>query len=470
MRWFFTFMLLGFLGLAMGQKRLHVRDIHFVGNERTKMASIHRELDFRPGDSLFWHELPQVLGRNENRLLNTGLFYEVSLQWVGDSLLQVPTGDIWVYLKEYNLLSAGFAVELADRNFNIWLQEKNHLLDRLNFRLSSRLNNVDGKNQRIELVTQLGYTELIALSQQFPFINRDRTVGFSWFALASRNRELNYNTLAGKQAFQVDPGQFLFTRLSGGLAWHYRGHHVWRHRLELRFHQVEIADFVNDSLNKDFFLGEKMQRYEELNYFLTYENRDRIIYPTQGSFAEFFLNKRGVFLNQDVDLLFVGGEYQHYWLLGKKWSYKGILKGRLAVQRAFPGYFQYRALGERNNTLRGFELFVFEGLDYAYLKQSIRRQVLGTSINWFYWLPFSRYRHITLEVFAAANLDVGYVHEPFRRVDNALVNQWLAGGGLGLDFVLMGDKLIRLELSSNQKGLTGVYLHTKFGIHPRLTP
>ncbi len=455
---------------AQSHEKALISEITMKGNERTKNTSVLRELDIAPGDSIKIDELSVILGRNRNRLFNTGLFYDVSLSWLPDSSVSESRGDILILFKEYGLVSFGTRVELADRNFNIWWQEKNHLLDRLNFRLSSRLNNVDGKNQRIELVTQLGYTEQVALSQQIPFINKEKTLGLSWFVLASRNRELNYNTLLDKQVFQVDPGNFLFTRISGGLALHYRNQHIWRHRLDLRYHHLRINDYVNDTLNPDFFLGKKTQLYEELHYTLVFENRDRLLFPVKGNYAELSLQKRGVFLNDDVDLLFLGIEYQEYMPINSHWSYAALAKGRLAIQRTYPGYFQYRALGERNNFLRGYELFVMEGLDYGFLKQSVRRRILDTQVQWLNWLPFNRYKNISLEAYATANLDAGYVHEPFLQTNNTFTNQWLIGGGFGLDVVVMGDMLFRFELSSNQKALTGVYLHIKFGIHPRLSP
>jgi outer membrane protein assembly factor BamA len=447
-----------------GQKIWIIKEIDFTGNIRTKTESILRELDIKPGDTIAHHMLNVVLGRNKNRLFNTGLFYHVNASLLPDNE-NSELAIIWFDFREYSKYAYGFSVDFADRNINIWLQQKQFLLDRLDFTFTGSMNNFDGKNQRIRAKAQFGYTELIGYFHHIPFINREKTLGLSIDVMATRNRELNYDTQQDKQVFRVDPGQFLFWRQSLGISLHYRGEHSWRHIIELRYHHMRIGDLVKDSLNSLFFNGLQRQVFEEFQYHLIHENRDRIIYPLQGSFFEAFLQKRGVFLNKDVDQLFIGAEQHTFFTFKNNWSYHGIAKLRLALQRHFPGYFQHRAMGDRLNTIRGYELFVFEGLDYGYIKQSLRRRIFNGNIRWLAWVPGSRFQKVALEIYSTLNADLGGVNNPFSSEDNIFTNKFLFGGGFGIDFVVMGDMFFRLESSTNQFGLTGIYLHTRFGIH-----
>ena len=67
-----------------------------------------------------------------------------------------------------------------------------------------------------------------------------------------------------------------------------------------------------------------------------------------------------------------------------------------------------------------------------------------------------------LKVYLALNSDWGYVSDPFFKDSNPLANRLLIGGGLGLDFVLYFDKIIRIEYNFNHLGENGLFLHFNF--------
>jgi outer membrane protein assembly factor BamA len=462
MKWFLLALLLFLVFPLIGQKSWYVKDIELKGNRRTQAESILRELDFVIGDVIKESDWKLIVGRNKNRLLNKGLFYFVHFEL--KEHLESENASIAITFKEYGILGIGLNARFADRNFNIWLQQKRHYFDRLNFTFRLSLNNFDGRNQRFELNTQFGYTEMLQFRHQLPYLNRNQTIGASIFGHISRNKELNYNTIEDRQVFQVIPSTYLFHHHSAGFLLNYRPEHLWSHFLEFKFSYLSINPFVIDSLNKSFFKGDNKQSYEEVNYSLVYENRDRIIYPSEGHFLKFFLNKKGVILNKDVNLLNLGAQWQANITFTKFWSYQLESRSRISLLRHDPGYFQNRAIGDRLNTIRGYELFVFEGLDYSFLKQSLRYKLFDIKTRSLNFVPGQRFKNIPIEIYLSSNFDFGYINNPFATPGNNLTNKLLYGGGFGIDFVVMNDKFIRFELSSNQTGLTGLYLHSIWGI------
>ncbi len=462
MKWFLLAFILLFVFPLSGQRSWLIKDIELKGNRRTKAENILRELDFVIGDVIKERDWNLIVGRNKNRLLNRGLFYFVNIEL--KEHLEPENASIIITFKEYSIFGLGVNARFADRNFNIWLQQKRYLFDRLNFNFRLSLNNFDGRNQRFELTTQLGYTEMLQFRHQLPYLNRNQTLGASIYGHISRNKELNYNTIDDRQVFQVIPSTYLFHHHSAGFLFNYRPEHLWTHFVEFKFSYLSIDPFVRDSLNNDFLSGNDKQLYEELNYFLVYENRDRIIYPSEGHFLKFFLNKRGVILNDNVNLLMFGAQWQANITFTKFWSYQFENRSRVALLRNYPGYFQNRAIGDRLNTIRGYELFVFEGLDFSYVKQSLRYKIVDIKTSSLNFVPGQRLKNIPIEIYLSSNFDFGYINNPFASQGNNFTNKFLFGGGFGIDFVVMNDKFIRLELSSNRTGLTGLYLHSVFGI------
>ena len=68
---------------------IRIDSILFKGNEKTKNQILHRELDFKPGDSVAINSLEARLEYNRRKLMNTNLFI-----WVKADLNQLPNGHL----------------------------------------------------------------------------------------------------------------------------------------------------------------------------------------------------------------------------------------------------------------------------------------------------------------------------------------------------------------------------------------
>jgi hypothetical protein len=58
-----------------------------------------------------------------------------------------------------------------------------------------------------------------------------------------------------------------------------------------------------------------------------------------------------------------------------------------------------------------------------------------------------------------AFFDVGYVEDDIYNMQNPLANSILNGYGIGLDLVTIYDYVFRMELTRNDLGETGFFLH-----------
>ena len=109
--------------------------------------------------------------------------------------------------------------------------------------------------------------------------------------------------------------------------------------------------------------------------------------------------------------------------------------------------------------MRGYELYVIDGLDYGILKTSVHFGLYNGTIKLGKLMPLKGFKNIPTKVFLGANNDFGYANDPHYGVSNPLSNSLLHGYGLGLDFVFLYTSVIQLEYSWNKIGDSGVYLH-----------
>ncbi|HMR44625.1 MAG TPA: POTRA domain-containing protein, partial [Saprospiraceae bacterium] len=193
-----------------------VDSIALSGNERTKDRIIFRELDISDGDTIFLNFLDERLEWNRLQLMNTGLFSKAKIDisnWRPPDnklTLKVDLKESW-YLYPIPIL------ELADRNFNVWWNEHNHSLSRLNYGLRLYHTNFTGRRDYLKFVVQLGYTHNYELKYTIPYLNKKQTWGLAFDANFKRNREIQYTTVGDKQQFYKDDEKFIFEQFENSL-------------------------------------------------------------------------------------------------------------------------------------------------------------------------------------------------------------------------------------------------------------
>jgi len=190
-----------------------------------------------------------------------------------------------------------------------------------------------------------------------------------------------------------------------------------------------------------------------------YENRDVKPYPHRGNFFSAVLEKEGLGIFKDRNGLYLTSTFGQYFPLGKRWSTETIFKTKIALLRQEQPYNNYWALGYVDDFLSGYEFYVIDGLDYFYAKTTLRFQLLDKRMDWGKYMPISAFREMPLKVYLVLNNDFGYVNSTQFNDLNSLGNTPLWGGGVGLNFVVFYDKVIRVEYSMNHLLEKGLYLH-----------
>ena len=435
-----------------------VDSIALLGNERTRRATVLRELAVRPGDTLRLSELPQVLERNAQLLMNTGLFNRAALNlkaWnerTGRGRLEVTLEEGW-YLFPVPIFS------LADRNLNVWWEEYDASLARVNYGLNVYHSNPTGRRDPLSASVQFGFTQRYKLEYKRPFIDRRQVIGLATLVEYNRQRELNYATEAGKQAFFRGDDGVLLRRFRGELGINYRPGLLESQGLLLRFDEQAVDATVLDALNPNYLGGRERLRYFTLAYRFRGNRTDIRPYPLRGYAWEVEARKLGLGLFGEASLFDLTGRYGHYFSRGNRWSLELIGAARYQPGRRRQPYVLRRGLGYDDDYLRGYELYVIDGQHYTYTKSSLRLELLNRDFNWGKLMFIEQFRRMPTKIYLKFNNDLGYVNDRFATPDNFLANELLWGYGPALDVVLYYSYVFQIEYTRNRLGEWGLYLH-----------
>ncbi|MEP7127507.1 MAG: POTRA domain-containing protein, partial [Chitinophagales bacterium] len=148
---------------------VRIKHILIDGNRRTKRQVILRQITFSEGDTIAFDVLMKKIEESHNQLMNIGLFNEVVLNiknWEGESI------DVSVSVKERWYTFPVPALDLYDRNLNVWLVDHNASLKYLQFGLRFYQQNVRGRDEDLKLVALFGYSQLYQIQYNIPYINR----------------------------------------------------------------------------------------------------------------------------------------------------------------------------------------------------------------------------------------------------------------------------------------------------------
>jgi len=409
------FLLTSPLFLFSQNEQVIVTDIIIEGNKKTKERTVLRELNFAVGDTIPTVDLMPNLRRSEELLLNTGLFTAAKINiknWDTDKN-QI---SITIELREMWYLYPFYIFELADRNFNVWWEEQGRSFKRINY---------GGRLAWLNLTGRRDLTKKFELSYNLPMLGKSRNLGGFAEIHYSNRKEIAYITEASKLLFKKQVGEpLLLTRFRVGAGVSYRQGLNKYHTGKIIFSDNSIGDTISQVLNPDYFLESRgRQRHFTLQYDFTLDKRDVKAYPQAGNLFSIFLQKDGFGFFDDVNAFSATTTYAHYFPLGKKISFGAKLKGRYTFTRAEQPYTHVSALGYLPDFLRGYELYVIDGMDYAYAKTHFQFQIFKREINWGKYMFIQQFRLMPLKVYLAINNDFGYANAPFNGERSTLSNE-----------------------------------------------
>lgn len=427
--------------------------IDIKGNKKTKDAIILRELRLAPGDTLYADDETAFLEEKRQTLMNTSLFLTVHLYTTNSD---AHHGELQVEVFERQYFLAIPTLSLADRNFNVWWVDEHHKLDRLNYGLKVYENNLTGKNDRLSLTVQHGYTRRYMIDYELPYFDKDLKQGLGIFVSYSHNREVNYRSDVNKQVY-FKQDYFLKQEFSFGLNYTYKKAIRLKHKLSLTYNVFKVKDTVL-RLNPGFFPNHhQTQKYLQFSYQFTYTGADVWAYPLRGINVQAGFDRLGFGLLGSVNETDLSAGVAKYWTFFPRTYGESEFRGRLHFPPRQP-YFLLREMGYYENYLRGMEYFVLESDYFGILRNTLKREVLAFRAHT-RLLP-EQFATIPVHVYLKAYSDLGY---SFARAPGTsrLNDKLLYTYGFGADIVTFYDAVLRVEYSFNQLGQKGLFLHFK---------
>lgn len=437
---------------------LYIDSILFVGNKKTQTYILRRELDFRVNDTIPLQYLSTRLLENRSRLLNTGLFKEAHLnvsRWDTETnhvTLEVRVEEAW-YIFPVPVF------ELADRNFNVWWNEFNGSLKRVNYGLRFLHNNLTGQQDGLKATLQLGYSPKLELIYSWPFFGRERAWRVRSELLYSQNRESYYKTEQDRLVFHRSETDFALQRLRLVSSLEHRTTLQLFQSVSLEYNFNRTNDLIRNELNPDFFLENKArQNYLTLRYRFVYDNRDLRFYPSRGISAEFQVAKEGLAGAEDVNTLNAIIQLDQYFPWSDRHNAGIMLKAKGSIIRDKIPYYNSKALGYGENYIKGYEYYVMDGMDFLFLKFRERYIFFDRA------LAFRKNKKIGVKSMPvkfsiAIHASTAYVNNVHYSLNNPLANRWIYSTGASLECLLSNTSLIQLDFSINHLKDTGIYLH-----------
>lgn len=448
-------MLFTFSGWAQ-EDAVIIDSIIINGNKKTREKIILREITFKKGDKIQQIDLQEKFKQSQSNLLNTALFYTADFNiktWDDNDhvTIELNVQEGW-YLFPVPIF------DLADRNFNVWWQRFNGSLKRVNYGLSIQYLNLTGNNDLLKANIQFGFTPKYELEYTFPYLDNKKNWRPDTEIFYSTNKNINYAAEGNRELFAGDQEEIIFSRFRSSLGIAYRPNFFASHNFRVTYHFNTAQDTII-TLNPDFFLdGRKKQQFFELNYSFNYKQLDLNLYPLDGYEMVFEINKDGLGIFNDINSFSASLNFKKYTRLSKKMSIGNSLKGSYSLVRKDQPYNNYSALGGGDDFVRGYELYVLDGLDYAYLKNSIKTELLNKNISWGRMMPIDHFKVMPLRMYLSLHFDTGYVNDPFYFQENSFRNRWIYGYGLGLDFIFYNNFAFTAEFSINHTGEKGLFL------------
>ncbi|NWJ49284.1 MAG: hypothetical protein HXX14_00330 [Bacteroidetes bacterium] len=444
-------------------KKITIGKIILEGNKITRPHIISRELLFKQGDSLDVNLLDQQLKQSRLNLLNTALFNFITIDTVseknGKLNVKVKMIERW-YLFPFPIF------EIADRNFNSWLNHKDWR--RVNYGGFLKWSNLRGRMESLNLLIRFGYDERYRILYDFPYINQKQTIGLTFMAALTQNHEVAYQTANDKPLYYRGEN-YMLKNYTYSSTIDYRPSIFYTWAFTLAANRYSYSTKLNE-LNS-LYAPASSNSLNFIQSTLLYRNdhRDNKAYPLRGFFTDVELAaQNGFYSNNDsYSNLFIKNNLMVAEKIDSRWSWSVGSTFKVSSNKKLP-YFLDQGLGYKRDYVRGYEDYVIDGGRYILGRSNIKYNVLKPTIRNLGITGSEKFDKIHYAVYFNIFADMGYVFstnktmvEPLNGplLNNRLQNTLLRGYGAGVDFVTYYDKVLRLEYTVNHYGKGGLFIH-----------
>jgi outer membrane protein assembly factor BamA len=444
---------------ALAPDEVTVNNIFIIGNEKTRKSIISREMDIATRTTYDWEDFLTLLIADQKKIYNLQLFTSVE---VTPLFIEEDQVEILVSVKERWYVIPSIIFNLADRNFSEWWVNQNRDFSRVNYGVKLNHDNVGGRNEKLRVLAQFGFTQAIDLTYSKPYIDKSQQHGLAAQFTYFTNKTIPVRSVDNRQIFFTNDTEDILRRtINGNVRYTYRGSFYNFHNITVGYTQTNIH---NDVLNQnpDFFLhGSNQLKYFTASYSYRHDKRDNIAYATEGQVLNFGLTRYGLFSNDDVNETEFSVVANKYVKLGRKFHFVTGLSGSTYLSPRQP-YTLIRGVGYNPNFIRGYELNVIEGQQTVAHKNSLRYELINVAFDFSEYVPVDALSTFPLRLYLSGNFDHGHVNDRNNLPENArLTNRYLYGYGLGLDLITFYDSVFRFEYSVNNLGLGNFFVNFK---------
>lgn len=433
-------------------------DIHIYGNHKTKEKNIRHELLFHENDTVNITDWNQLKLRSKERLEDLELFVDVKIKDTTDAACRT---SVEIYVTERWYIYPLVLVELADRNFNEWWDTYDHDWKRINIGLWYYHRNLTGRGDNLLVGYQTGFTHKGSLRYNINGLGKNGKWNAEYNIHLSTEKKVAYRTFQDKLDFYYSD-RINRRRFFTGVTLSYRPRLNQKHVFDATFHQYSISDRLQE-LNTDYISSSGTeQNFLTLYYAFEINNRDSKVYPKIGYNFRNEILRIGILPKDAIHLTSLKSNLNIYTPLAKNIYFGAGYTYRHLISDERPSYYLYRALGYKEEFVRGYQLYVIDGEKYFLNRNNLKYRFFNRKIS----LPIQhqRFKNIPVQLYLKGLLDVGYVwtQQPYQY--NKLNNKPLYGYGIGLDIESIYSIVVRFEYSVNSMNEKALYLHFKTDI------
>lgn len=438
-------------------RTVKITNIYILGNKRTKPQIIHRELNFEIGDTVNIKRLRQIAARDEQKLFNLGLFNTIDITILDGDNNEV---EMFVKVNERWYLFVVPIFKLVDRNFNDWWVNRNRDLSRVNYGLKAFHYNMRGRNEKLRLNAQFGFTRNFSINYVAPFIDKNQKSGIAVDFSYQERKNISFNTINHVPEFYNSPN--IISRIfSPAVSYTYRNGFFNRHAFTVDYFHQQLADSVH-VLNPEYSVsGDNKQRYFRLSYSFVRDLRDLRNYPLHGFLVSGRIDRLGLRSDGDASQWRLSARFSRYLDL-KKGFYLATTNFGLWSTVQGQAYNLYNAVGFGRTLVRGYELDLIETPMFILQKNSLRKLLFEGQKDLKRWIPIKQFQKLPYAFYFKVFYDHGWAGKyPDYTGSDRLTQKYLYGFGAGLDFVSSYDFVLRMEYSRNAENTNNFFINFK---------
>ncbi|MCX8472859.1 MAG: hypothetical protein ORN85_04335 [Sediminibacterium sp.] len=432
-----------------------IQDIIVRGNIRTKKYIFEKELPFKIGSKIAYHDSSYYDTLIKNQLFNTGLFLTTHSHFkkIKDSF----------YIAEINVKERWFLfplpyVNYIDRNLSTFLFQNNANLTRLNYGIKLTFNNITGRNDKLFLWLITGYNQQVAFRYHLPIIHKNTNWGVSLAYRFNFQKQINLNTFNNQQYFFETSNPVLKTQLFT-ISAHKRQSIFSTHS----FKAIYSTNLISDSAfltNSSYFPNYKNEyNYIEFQHQYNWTKLDYAPFPKKG----FSFNFLSVLRLSPDNIPLIRLELQSLWAhkISAKTSITTSLWSTIKIF-ANDAFITRNLIGYEDNQPRGLDYYVIDGLRGFTVKNTFIFNIKKISFKKPMIHP-KKLPSLDFQLSGHILLDGGYSQNEFQYNNNNLQNKFLYTTGIGLDVVTIYDFVMNIDYCINQLGEKGVFLRILLG-------